>query len=356
MTRTGDWSVTLALLGDTMLGRGVGERLGVVGPHRLVDGAVRDLLLEADLRVLNLECCIALGGRRWPDPSKPFFFRAPPAAVDLLTWLGVDAVTLANNHALDFGRSALLETLDRLHAAGIATTGAGTDVWAARAPARLTAGASDANSANGVEVAVFGVTDHPAAYAATPCRAGVAHADLDHGVPAWLRQAVAGATADVVLVTPHWGPNLTSSPPGYVERAADALAAAGATVVAGHSAHVFHGAHLGEQPPRTLLYDLGDFVDDYATHPELRNDLGLLWRVTLTGTGVRTVEAVPLRLGHAATSVAVGDDRAWIADRLARACARLGTRVEDAGDRLVLRPADTSTRLPRVVVQRPGGR
>lgn len=350
MTRTGDWSVTLALLGDTMLGRGVGERLGVDAPQRLVDGAVRDLLLETDLRVLNLECCVALGGRRWPDPDKPFFFRAPPAAVDLLAWLGVDAVTLANNHALDFGRSALLETLDRLHAAGIATTGAGTEVRAARAPARLTV------DANGVEVAVFGVTDHPAAYAATPCRAGVAHADLDHGVPAWLRQAVAGAGADVVLVTPHWGPNLTTSPPTYVARAAEALAAAGATVVAGHSAHVFHGAHLGEQPPRTLLYDLGDFLDDYATHPTLRNDLGLLWRVTVTGTGTQAVEAVPLRLGHATTSLAVGDDRTWVADRLTRACARLGTRVEDAGDRLVLRPADTSAQLPRVEAQRPGGR
>ncbi|MFA9430691.1 CapA family protein [Egicoccus sp. AB-alg2] len=341
-------TVTLALLGDTMLGRGVGERLLVDGPHRLVDRGVRDRLQDADLRVLNLECCIAEAGQPWPDPNKAFFFRAPPAAVETLRWLGVDAVTLANNHALDYGHEALTETLDRLHGAGIATTGAGADVEAARAPARL--------EVEGVRVAVFGVTDHPASFAAGPARGGVAHAELQRGVPAWLRQAITAAAADVVVVTPHWGPNLTREPLGYVQRAADVLADAGATVVAGHSAHVFHGARLCEDPSRALLYDLGDFLDDYVTHPSLRNDLGLLWRVTVDAHGVREVDAVPLRLDFAATRVATGEDRAWIDDRLRRACAVFGTRVRDAGDRLVLRPAEHSGRLPPVAAQPPGGR
>jgi hypothetical protein len=57
-----------------------------------------------DLFVLNLECCTSERGERWTDPRKPFFFRAPPEAVELLCRLGVDCVTLANNHALDDGR------------------------------------------------------------------------------------------------------------------------------------------------------------------------------------------------------------------------------------------------------------
>ena len=79
-----------------------------------------------------------------------------------------------------------------------------------------------------------------------------------------------------MLVSPHWGPNMTVRTGGaHPGRAARALLAAGATLVAGHSAHVVHGA------ARAVLYDLGDLVDDYAVDAQLRNDLGLLFLVDL---------------------------------------------------------------------------
>src|SRR5215211_389628 len=112
--------VKLALAGDTMLGRGVAEALRSSPPETLVDEEVVAVAREADLFVLNLECCISERGRRRPDPAKLFFFRAPPAAVDLLRHLGVGCVTLANNHALDFGPEALLDTFEHLRGAGIA--------------------------------------------------------------------------------------------------------------------------------------------------------------------------------------------------------------------------------------------
>src|ERR687886_151571 len=92
---------------------------------------------EADLFVLNLECCVSQRGSPGRLRGKPFFFRAPPAAAELLAALGVDCVTLANNHALDFGAVALADTLRHLAAAGIATVGAGPDLAAARRPAVL---------------------------------------------------------------------------------------------------------------------------------------------------------------------------------------------------------------------------
>src|SRR3954452_5095062 len=95
---------------------------------------------EGDLFIVNLECCISEHGQPWPDPNKPFFFRAPPAAAELLAEIGVDCVSLANNHALDYGAQALLDTLGHLSAVGIACVGAGPDVEHARAPARLSAG------------------------------------------------------------------------------------------------------------------------------------------------------------------------------------------------------------------------
>ena len=157
----------LALAGDTMLGRRVAEAIAQTGPESLVSNEVVAVAGEADLFVLNLECCISDRGSAWPDPAKPFFFRAPPAATEALVRLGVDCVTLANNHALDFGPVALVDTFARLREAGIAWVGAGPDRESARAPAVL--------EADGFRLAVFGCSDHPAAYAARASSPGIAH-------------------------------------------------------------------------------------------------------------------------------------------------------------------------------------
>lgn len=74
-----------------------------------------------------------LGSRRaLADPTKAFCFRAPPVTVEVLQHLGVDCVTLANNHALDFGAEALLDTFRHLAQGGIAWVDAGADEVAAR--------------------------------------------------------------------------------------------------------------------------------------------------------------------------------------------------------------------------------
>ena len=317
-------AVTLALAGDTMLGRGVADEIAASGPHGLFSGGVREAFAEADLALVNLECCVSERGRRWDAPGKPFHFRAPPAAVEALADLGVDCVSLANNHALDYGPDALRDTLDLLHAAGIRTVGAGTGPEEARASAVL--------EAAGVRLAVLGVTDHPADFAAAPGHPGVALADLMTGVPDELLDRVRrlSETGDAVLVLAHWGPNMTQRPPRYVQRAAGTIVDAGAALVAGSSAHVFHGV----SPP--VLFDMGDFVDDYAVDPALRNDLGLLFLVTLDAGGPSRIEAVPLRLDFARTTLATGDDHRWIRERFTRACAAFGTAVGRQGDRLVI--------------------
>jgi len=315
----------LALAGDTMLGRGVARALAAGPPARLVAPEVAELMRAADLVVVNLECCVSDRGRRWDAPGKPFHFRAPPSAVELLALLGVGCVTLANNHALDYGPEALLDTLDHLASAGIAAVGAGPALDEARRPVIL--------DAAGLRVAVVGATDHPADFAAGPARPGVAYADLAAGVPEWLLAAVrdAAAHADAVLVTPHWGPNMTRAPVPHVRRAAAALVEAGATLVAGHSAHLPHG--VGGR----VLYDLGDFLDDYAVDPRLRNDLGLLFLVTVDGGGPVGLEAVPLKLDFCRTSLAAGTDAAWMRRRFRDACAALGTDVAEADGRLLVR-------------------
>lgn len=312
----------LALAGDTMLGRKVAELLTTVPSTALFADEVVAVIHEADLFVLNLECAISDRGERWPDPRKPFFFRAPPAAAQVLQHLGVGCVTLANNHALDFGAHALLDTVRHLADAGIASVGAGANEKAARTPIILDRGGS--------RIGIVGVTDDPRDYAARSDRPGVAYADLRHGTPQWLLDTIGGVDADVVLVSPHWGPNMVGEPVDHVRDAAAALRSAGATLVAGHSAHVFHGVAW------RVLYDLGDFIDDYATDPNLRNDLGLLFLVTFEDSSPVRVEAIPLALDHCHTRLAKVGEAAWITHRFRQACAQFGTDVTEQRGRLVV--------------------
>jgi poly-gamma-glutamate capsule biosynthesis protein CapA/YwtB (metallophosphatase superfamily) len=290
--------VRLALAGDTMVGRGVALELERGRPpESLVEPELAEITRSADLFVLNLECCISDRGRPLP---KVFSFRAPPKAVETLLHLGVDCVTLANNHALDYGPEALLDTFEHLRAAGISWAGAGVNEEEARAPVTVQG------------VPIVACCDHEPGFAAGNDRPGIAYADLRDGVPDWLIERARGA-----LVCPHWGPNMTPRPLPSIRAAAHELREAGAALIAGTSAHVFHGVE------GSVLYDLGDFLDDYAVNPQLRNDLGLLFLVELEDGKLRNIETVPLKLEYAYTRLAGGEEAQWIRRRFRRACEEL---------------------------------
>jgi poly-gamma-glutamate synthesis protein (capsule biosynthesis protein) len=190
----------------------------------------------------------------------------------------------------------------------------------------------------GLTIVAF--ADHPAGFAADAGAPGIAFANTRRRrLPRWIVDAVSGA-GNAVLVTPHWGPNMTARPVPQVRAAARGLTDAGATLVAGHSAHVFHGIE------GRVLHDLGDFLDDYRVDPALRNDLGLLWLVELDGSGPRRLEAVPLKLEYCFTTLAGGEDLAWIRRRFRTACAELGTTVEEDAGRLIVEWPDGGAAPP----------
>jgi poly-gamma-glutamate capsule biosynthesis protein CapA/YwtB (metallophosphatase superfamily) len=316
------WQVqpTIGLLGDVMLGRGVAERLAEVPPEEVWSEELRELCLGCDLVVCNLECCISERGEPTSRvPGKPFFFRAPRAAVDSLRAIGAAAVGLANNHALDFEVPALLDTLDLLDEAGVKVAGAGPDRDTARRGAVVEGGAT--------RIGLLAVSDHPSEFAAGDETPGIASADLARGVPDWLAAEVGRLRdeCDQVIAFPHWGPNMNPDTARWQRRAAAAMVDAGATLVAGHSAHVFQG--VGWDGDRPLLFDLGDALDDYAVDRRLRNDLGILalWR---PGSAQTPLELIGLRLHHCRTDLAYGGDADWIATRLTEACPALGSAVE----------------------------
>jgi poly-gamma-glutamate capsule biosynthesis protein CapA/YwtB (metallophosphatase superfamily) len=324
-------SATIALLGDVMLGRAVAGSLDRVAPEDVWSEEVVEIATGCDAVVCNLECCVsARGAPTGRIPGKPFFFRAPPAAIDSLRAIGVSAVGLANNHALDYETEALLDTLDSVRGAGIALTGAGVDKAEARRGVAIDAG--------DVRLGVVAVSDHPAEFAAGPDAPGIAYAGLRRGAPEWLVKEIARlrAACDAVLAFPHWGPNMTTEPAGWQREVAEQLHEAGADAVGGHSAHVFHGVGRSSHGP--TMFDLGDALDDYAVDAALRNDLGLmaLWR---PGGGDAELELIGLALDFCHTRLAAGEEAEWIAARLEASCAELGTEVERVGEqRFAVRP------------------
>lgn len=318
----------LALTGDVMLGRNVGGPIERE-PPAYVWGNVLPRMLQADLRFVNLECVVSACGE--PVQPKVFHFRAPPRTIEVLRAARIDVVSLANNHVLDFGENALLEMLDRLDQAGIARAGAGRDSDEAWSVAH--------SDSQGLRLGVLAFTDNEPGWEARAGRPGVAYAPTDPESPRLdellSRVTQAAADVDALVVSAHWGPNMRREPPPHFRLIARAVLDAGARVFWGHSAHIFQG--IERRGDGIVLYDTGDFVDDYAVDERERNDLGFLFELELDAAGsVGEVALTPTAVDARACRVdlATGANAEWACERMASLCDAFGTRVERTVDGL----------------------
>jgi poly-gamma-glutamate capsule biosynthesis protein CapA/YwtB (metallophosphatase superfamily) len=119
-------------------------------------------------------------------------------------------------------------------------------------------------------------------------------------------------------------------------RFARAVVDRGADLYYGHSAHVFQGVEIYRGKP--ILYDTGDFIDDYAVDPNLRNDRSFLFRVSVEGGDLERLELFPVALPYARVELAKGAEREAILDRMVGLSAEMGTSFERREDRLVFEP------------------
>ena len=313
--------ITLALTGDVMLGRGVDEALGGMRPDEPW-GDTLSLLDSADLRLTNLECAITTHENPWNRTPKTFHFRADPSrAIRVLRAARIDACSLANNHTLDFEEEGLLDTLKHLDGAGIRHAGAGRDLAEATRQAIL-------DGPDEEKVALLAFTDNEPPFAAGVDRPGTNYlpTSLEPGVLDRVEEAIAGAReagADTILFSNHWGPNMMERPRELFRRFARAVVDRGADVYFGHSAHVFQGVEVYRGKP--ILYDTGDFIDDYAVDEWLRNDRSFVFLVSVEGGEFRRLELFPVVLSFARTGLATGREREEILRRMERLSAEFGT-------------------------------
>jgi poly-gamma-glutamate synthesis protein (capsule biosynthesis protein) len=238
--------VSLAAVGDITFGEQVGpavEEYG--GAYPWVD--IAPTLRAADVTIGNLETSVSTRGT---PAIKEFTFRGPPKAVPpMATLAGFDVLTLANNHAVDYGRDALLDTLATVRAAGIQAVGAGANALLARRPALVDAG--------GLRIAVLGYSDvNPYGFIASVSEPGTAEAD-----PVAIAADVRAARrrSDAVVCFFHWGTELHPEPDARQVELARSCLDAGAQVVLGAHPHVF--GRVVRPRARTLVaWTLGNFV------------------------------------------------------------------------------------------------
>lgn len=274
--------VTLVFGGDIHFDGSLGDRLQR-DPATVLSG-LQPVLAEADLAVVNLETAVGDGGDR---ADKAFNFLAPPLAYSALMAGGVDVISMANNHALDYGQSGLRQTLLHASALQAPVIGIGADEAAALRPFETTV--------NGRRIAVIAATsvldgNLMADWTATPGHAGVASAKRESQLLAAV--AAARATADTVVVFLHWGTEATFCPNASQRDLAPKLVAAGADVIVGGHAHrVLGGGFLGGA---YVHYGLGNLV--FRTSSADARDTGLL-RVRVDGRTVQSAEWLPGRIG-----------------------------------------------------------
>ncbi len=239
--------VTLAFAGDVHFMKMPGARLAHDPATAL--GPVAAVLRRADVAMVNLETTVTTRGT---PQQKNYRFRAPPSAFRALLAAGVDVVTMANNHGMDYGLVGLRDSLAAADAARFPLVGIGRNAAQAYAPWVAIVG--------GQRIAILGATQvlEPglqAAWTAGSDKPGLASTHDERRLLAAVRRA--RTLADIVVVYVHWGEEGNPCPSGPQRKTAQLLARAGAEIVVGTHAHTLQGnGWLGNT---YIAYGLGNF-------------------------------------------------------------------------------------------------
>ena len=312
-------ALTLAAAGDVMGDRGVATFMSAHGAPA-VFAKVKPVLEKAQLAFVNLECPISNVGSR--KAGKEYTFRAPTILTEGLVSAGIDVVSMANNHVLDYGQAAFKDTLLRLNAVGVAHAGAGLNSTAAGTPALLITPAGT--------VAVLGFTGIlPSGFIATADQGGVSPVTSDRKK---LLASIAAAAkkADFVVVSVHWGVEYTGKANSEQRSLAHQMIDAGADIVLGHHPHVIQGLEMYKD--KLIAYSLGDFVFDH--YSRATGEAFILW-VALRQEGPPVVDVLPVYVDDytGVPALVTGGEADVILSRLIELSGNLGLKLVQDGDR-----------------------
>ena len=290
--------VSVAFAGDILFdpGYAVMSKLQQNG-GQISAGIAPDLIEEmrsADIMVLNNE--FPYSDRGTPTPEKQFTFRARPQTVSYLGDLGVDLVSLANNHAYDYGETAFLDTMDTLAQAGIAYVGAGRNLQEARRPVYYII--------NNMKIAFVAATqierlDNPDTKGATDTSAGVFRCWNGDNLLETVWEA--RQNSDFVIVFLHWGTENQDTIDWAQEKQAPEVAEAGADLIIGAHPHCLQQISMVNGVP--VVYSLGNFWFNSKTV-----DTGMV-KVVLNENGLQSLQFIPCLQSGCKTSLVQGEEK-----------------------------------------------
>lgn len=273
---------TLVFAGDILFDDRYAVMAGMKARGGGIEGAISSDLLsvmrEADIFMVNNE--FPYTDRGTPVPGKTYTFRAKPEYVSYLKDMGVDIVSLANNHAYDYGEVSLTDSMDALSEAGIPYVGAGHNLSEAVQPVVF--------EINGVSIAVLSATQiertaNPESKGATETSPGVFRCMDPERLVGELRKA--DEEYDFVVLYVHWGTESIETPDHWQTEQAPLYADAGADLIIGDHPHVLQPITYAVQTP--VVYSLGNFLFNSKTRDTC------LVRATLLGTELESLQFIP---------------------------------------------------------------
>jgi poly-gamma-glutamate synthesis protein (capsule biosynthesis protein) len=269
--------ITMLFVGDIMLAERPGQ---LIAQGRDPFFYVRSIFRAADIRIGNLECAVSQKGKA---EDKTYTFRAHPRVITTLKKY-FDAVSVANNHAGDFGPVAFEDMLYQLEKKQLAYFGGGRTLRAAHEPYLTTV--------KGKKIAVLGYDGFfPRSFEALEDRAGVAWLDTDF-IVADIKRAREVHRADWVIVVPHWGWEYEKIASSQQQTLAHLMIDSGADAVVGGHPHVTQNIEIYKNKP--IIYSLGNFV--FNGFHDKETTTGWIALLTLTANAEVKWKTITVRL------------------------------------------------------------
>lgn len=295
--------VTITFAGDILFDANYAVMARVVqNGGDIASGIAPDLIGEmksADIMMLNNE--FPYSDRGEPLEDKQFTFRAKTSAVSYLNDLGVDIVSLANNHAYDYGENAFLDTMTTLEEAGIVYVGAGRNLKEARKPVYYIV--------NNVKIAIVSATqierlDNPDTKGATDSSPGVFRCWNGDNLLETVRDA--RENSDFVIAYLHWGTENVDTIDWAQEKQAAEVAEAGADLIIGDHPHCLQQISVVKGVP--VIYSLGNFWFNSKTL-----DTGMV-KITLNANGLQSYQFIPCQQSGSRTELLQGEEKQRVLD------------------------------------------
>lgn len=288
-------TASLLFVGDIMLSRYVDASMRKRNDYSFPFSKIKELLNSADLAFGNLEGPLTDKGKRseaviLPPNSEvkyipgPFYLRADPKVVKGLKKAGFDILCISNNHIWDSGKAGFLDSLKHLKDAGLAFVGGGAD--------KEKAHKGIVKNINGNKVAFLAYTNLlPRSRSILSSTPGICFLNIDR-----MKNDIkkAKSTADIVIISVHWGQEYQTKHNAFQEKLAKAAIDSGATLIIGHHPHVVQ--EVERYKDGWIAYSLGNFIFDQTFSEETRKGLAL--RVNIKNGTIVDIEKITISIGN----------------------------------------------------------